>query len=320
MPTLNRLRALVQLVETFGEDSSTLNEICAIFKATGIEIDAIPSIPTDMFMNRLLFSPEQASRLCDALPEADRVARRIDSPWLSVILRGDALWPEIVDIEPRAMMPWLTVLGDASVLSAPAVGVVGSRQATGRRVEITADMVRGLVSRGMVIVSGGARGIDTAAHRAALDHGGRTIVVLAQGLGTFPVPSHWWPLIERGQLIVVSEFSPADGWDSHRALQRNSTIVRLSVALLVIQAGEMSGTLNAGRSALRLKRPLFVVTHPNSNFERFAGNDRLIAAGGVPLNVPSVGVLPPSVLDMVAGADVEPAQEHGHSVGQMRLL
>jgi predicted Rossmann fold nucleotide-binding protein DprA/Smf involved in DNA uptake len=139
--------------------------------------------------------------------------------------------------------------------------------------------------QGVTIVSGGARGIDSVAHGAALECGGKTIVVLAQGIATFQVPPQWQEPIGQGRLAIVSEFAPFAGWESHQALQRNATAVRLSDAFLVVQAEAKSGTSSAGRSALRLKRPLHVVSQTGERAERFDGNEQLIREGGIPLPV-----------------------------------
>lgn len=279
-----RLRAVVQLVAAFGDQAPALNGIADVLTAHHVTLAEASFLGQDELAGRLLVSPEQARRFVAAAATADRVAGKLASPYLSVIARGDAAWPVRGDCPPASgMMPWLLVLGDVSLLSAPAVAFGGSRQATSRSLEITADLVRELVRHERVIVSGGAHGVDAAAHRTALAHGGRTIVVLAQGLGTFPVPAHWWPLIEQGQLAVVSEFSPVAGWEAHQALQRNGTMARLGDGFVVIQAEPMSGTLSAGRSALRLRRPLHVVVQSDAGAESFAGNEQLLAGGGLPL-------------------------------------
>lgn len=313
MATRERVRAIAQLVEVFGESPSRLNDVYEILLANDVTLETFSGLAPETLSGRMLFSREQVDRFQECAIAAARISGRIDHPRLSVIAKGDVTWPARADCSPaREMMPWLTVFGDPSMLSAPAIGIGGSRNATPRSLEVTADLVRELVSRDRVVVSGGARGVDAAAHQTALVHGGRTVVVLAQGLGTFQIPSHWWRQIERGRLAVVSEFSPAAGWESHRALQRNATAARLSDAFVVIQAEEMSGTLSAGRSALRVRRPLYVTTRVGS----FAGNDQLLAAGGRPLAMPDDGKLAPDALD----AMLRHGPETGQASGQMRLF
>ncbi len=86
------------------------------------------------------------------------------------------------------------------------------------------------------------------------------------------------------------------GWEGHQALQRNGTVIRLSETFVVIQAEEMSGTLSAGRNALRLRRPLFVVSQTGHGAELFAGNEQLIDGGGASLTIPADGAMPPDMV------------------------
>lgn len=285
--TRERVRAIVQLQSAFGETAERLNSVVEMFAANDVEFDDVTSLTRKALVERVFISSGDADRFINAEEIASKIADRIDYERLSVIVRGDASWPTQTNCHPAAeMMPWLFVLGGISLLEGPAIGIGGSRQATSRSLEISEYLVRELVSRDVVVVSGGARGVDAAAHRTALEHGGKTVVVLAQGIGTFQMPHHWWSSIDRGQLAVVSEFEPMAGWESHQALQRNGTVVRLGETFLVVQAEEKSGTFSAGNSALRMKRPLHVVTQSGPGAERFAGSEQLIANGGWPLTVP----------------------------------
>ena len=317
MITPDRTRAVVQLQAAFGEGALRLNEVFDTFVAHRVALEEVPGLSHRILTNRMLFSCEQADQFQNAASSATRIADRIGHPLLSVHARTDTHWPAQTLCSPaREMMPWLFAIGDTSLLRERAVGIGGSRNATDRSTQITRELVEDLVANNVVIISGGARGVDAVAHRTALEHGGKTVVVLAQGIGTFQVPSHWWSYIDRGQMTVVSEFGPMAGWEGHQALQRNGTVIRLSGAFIVVQAQEMSGTLSAGRNALRLRRPLHVISQTGERAERFDGNQQLIAGGGLPLVAPVDGAVSSSVLTTIIG----PVTEVEPSTSQMRLF
>lgn len=185
-----------------------------------------------------------------------------------------------------------------------------------RSLELTRELSLRLAELGVVIVIGGAHGVDGAAHRAALSAGGKTVVVLAQGIGTFHIPDHWSEWIARGSLAIVSEFAPMDEWESFRAVQRNATVGRLGEALLVVQAGLKSGTLSAGQSALRSKVPLYVIAQTGTNAESFHGNEQLVGEGGVVLRIAPE----PSSLDQAVQILTAPKQVPEAHQAQLKLF
>lgn len=165
------------------------------------------------------------------------------------------------------------------------VAVVGARAALVDCVEFTRDLAGKLVRAGVVVVSGGAMGIDEAAHEGALAAGGRTWAVAGTGHErTFP-PEHvqLFERIARGPSSMLWPFAPS--YD-HRSgfVRRNRVLVALSDAVVVVQAGEQSGALNAASCAKRLGKSLWVV--PALPWEpwrkAFAGSLQLLADGATP--------------------------------------
>jgi DNA processing protein len=140
-------------------------------------------------------------------------------------------------------------------------------------------MSRALALRGYVIVSGLARGVDTAAHAGALAAGGRTIAVLAHGLDVLYPPENRAlaeRIVERGALL--SEYPPGEGPLPWRFPRRNRWIAALSLGVLVIEAGEKSGSLGTARAAIELGREVFVAPGPASA-ESYRGAHRLLQEG-----------------------------------------
>jgi DNA processing protein len=199
-----------------------------------------------------------------------------------------------------------------------AVAVVGSRAAVPAAIDFATSLARALVAAQAVVVSGGAEGIDAAAHRGALEAAGRTWAVAPTGHGQcFPV-SHA-PLFEAiaaGPGAMLWPF--ADGYHHRSAfLARNRVLVALSDAVVVIQAGMPSGALHAASCARQLKKPLWVV--PAAPWmEEFAGSRRLLEEGALPLT--SIDVLLSSLgLDRPSGPQAR-APDRALSRNESRVL
>lgn len=202
---------------------------------------------------------------------------------LRAVLPGDPLWPAALhDLDAHApIMLW--VRGDAALLSAPGLGVVGARAATGYGTHVTAEIVGGLGGTGLSIVSGAAYGIDATAHRTALAAGTPTVAVVAGGVDR-PYPAAHDALLARiGENgAVCSEMVPGSAPSKWRFLMRNRLIAALSRAVLVTEAGLRSGSLNTAGHAAELGRPVGAVPGPVTS-PASAGCHRLIRDYGAAL-------------------------------------
>lgn len=174
----------------------------------------------------------------------------------------------------------LYCLGNYSLLGKPAVGFCGSRKASARGLGVAADCAKQLVKSGFVVASGYAAGVDYTAHKAALEAGGQTIMVLPEGIDHFRIRKTLTEDWDWDRVLVVSQFPPSAGWQAFRAMERNSLIIALSRAMIVIEAGATGGTLSAGKSTLKMGLPLYVVEYGDMATEA-PGNAELIAMGGV---------------------------------------
>jgi DNA processing protein len=144
------------------------------------------------------------------------------------------------------------------------VAIVGSRASTAYGEHVAGEFGFGLAERGWTIVSGGAYGIDAAAHRGALAADGPTIAVLACGVDR-PYPSGNGPLLARiaeGGGLVVSESPPGYAAQARRFLVRNRLIAALSRGTVVVEAAARSGAMATANRARRLGRPVMVVPGP----------------------------------------------------------
>ena len=158
--------------------------------------------------------------------------------------------------------------------------MVGSRAATGYGAHIAGEIAADLGNQGWVVVSGGAYGIDAAAHRGALAANATTIAVLACGVDhPYPVGhADLFADIAAGGL-VISEWPPGRHPARLRFLVRNRVIAALTCGTVIVEAGERSGALNTARHAAELGRPLMAVPGPVTSRES-AGCHRIIREWG----------------------------------------
>lgn len=178
----------------------------------------------------------------------------------------------------------LHVLGTLLGERRPTVAIVGTRKPTSYGKEVTQMIATELAKRGVVIVSGLALGVDGIAHRAALDAGGTTIAVLANGLPRIYPATHKSladDIVKRGGAIL-SEYEPETDARSYQFLERNRLVSGLADAVIVTEAATRSGTLSTVSHALAQGREVFVVPG-NITSPLSAGCNELIKQGAHPL-------------------------------------
>lgn len=161
--------------------------------------------------------------------------------------------------------------------SLPGVAIVGTRRASGRACKIAAALAEKAARAGRPVVSGGAYGVDAAAHRGALDASGSTVVVLGGGLDR-PYPERHIPLFEKAatQGALVSPFPPGTPPVRGGFIARNAVIAALSETVTVVEAPWRSGALGTARIARRLGLTLLAI--PGS-----PGTDELLRQGACPI-------------------------------------
>lgn len=191
--------------------------------------------------------------------------------------RPEELLGPLNEFERKNAPPTLYLAGDLSVFSSgPRVSIVGSREASEQGKNRAARLARALVSRGAVVVSGLAAGIDTVAHTTAIEAGGRTIAVLGTPLDEcFPASNR--ALQERimREHLTITQFSRPGGAGNFP--MRNRTMALLTDASVIVEAGDVSGTVHLGWESLRLGRLLFVLQSLAAR--RLAWTEALIAYG-----------------------------------------
>jgi len=182
--------------------------------------------------------------------------------------------------------PFLFYRGPLWPPEAFAVAIVGPRQAGERATKFAGELARKLSAFGVTIVSGGAEGVDAAAHWGALNAGGRTVLVAATGLDKC-YPDKNRDLFDRAarQGCVVTELLPGTPPRRDFFPTRNRIVVGLAQALVVIGGHLKSGTASSWQHMRKLGRPIFTWT--GADPDRFELPAAIVAAGGLPLTEPN---------------------------------
>jgi DNA processing protein len=250
-----------RLIERFGSPEDVFDASTAML----LEVEGISP--------RLISALRQAKLPEEAQKDLDRVVRK----GYRILCMTDPDYPSLLREIPDPP-PFLYVSGtlDASEHS---LAVVGSRNATAYGVTTTLRLCSELVGKGLAIVSGMARGIDTAAHEGALMGKGRTIAVLGSGLEQiYPAENRelFHKITENG--AVISEFALSALPEAHHFPQRNRIISGMSLGTLVVEATRKSGSLITARLAAEQNREVFAIPGSIHSFKS-AGTHILIKQG-----------------------------------------
>lgn len=268
--------ACLRLIRSENVGPVTFRELINHFGGAEAALDALPELSRRGGRGRPI-------RIC-SLPEAERE--------LSAAARAGAR--SLVNIEPgypaalaatEGHPPLLYVKGDIGLLARPAVAVVGSRQASAAGHKLARSFARELGRAGLAIVSGLARGIDGAAHEAALDTG--TVAVVAGGIDVVYPPEHAGLQQRIGeQGCLVAEMPPGFEPRAREFPRRNRIISGMSLGVVIVEAARRSGTLITARLAAEQGREVFAVPgHPLD--PRAEGTNQLLKNGATLVTEPA---------------------------------
>jgi DNA processing protein len=232
-----------KLAEHFGSSEGVFRASLTELESTGIQAVSAQSIATGKSME---LAREEMARAADA--------------GVTVVSVADTAYPprlkEIYD--PPAI---LYVRGDAELLTKPGIAVVGTRQPTVYGIGMAERLACDLAAQGLVIISGMARGIDTASHRGAISAKGKTVAVFGTGVDVI-YPKENSRLSEQILALggaLISEFPLGTFAAPQNFPIRNRILSGMSVGVLVVEAAEYSGTRIAARLALEQNRDVFAV-------------------------------------------------------------
>jgi DNA processing protein len=214
--------------------------------------------------------------------DLEKVWARIKSQGIKILTWKDEAYPQrLKEIEQPP--PVLYIRGEYLPDDLYAVAIVGTRRVTPYGRQITEELSSYLASNGITVISGLARGVDAIAHQTALKAGGRTIGVLGSGVDKIYPPEHRQlaeRMMESG--AILSDYAPGTPPDASNFPPRNRIISGLSLAVVVIEAGETSGALITAEFAAEQGREIFAV--PGSILApQSKGTNKLIQKGALPL-------------------------------------
>ncbi len=238
----------------------------------------LAQISTGTVLKKLGLGGSDVGIFGKAMVEASTLRKRLTSTGVGLLSLGDVGYPRLLR-EIHSPPALLFFRGDMRCLDWQSVAVVGSRNPSLAGAKIAESLGAGLAGSGFVIVSGLARGIDTAAHRGALSAGGRTVAVMGCGIDMV-YPAENGDLAEsiRRSGVVITEQLPGTPPLRQNFPQRNRIISGLALGTVVVEAGRTSGALITADCALRQNRSVFAVPS-TPGFSRSRGTNRLLKEG-----------------------------------------
>ena len=258
-------RTFATLVERFGSPR-------AVFEASEEELCEVPRVTAEIAAQLREMNIDQIESELYALSE-ENIA----------VLTLDDNYPSNLRLLPDAP-PVLFVRGAPRDDDARAVAIVGTREASEWGKRVAAQLARGFAERGFTVVSGLARGIDTAAHSGALDGGGRTLAVLGSGIRVIHPKENasLADAIANGRGAVLSEFQPNLPPSCPALMRRDRVISGLARGVIVVEAVRESGSMDTASRARKQGRLVFAVQGGGAGTEELIRTDaRAIDADAV---------------------------------------
>ena len=263
--------AWLRLARTGGVGPRTFRKLLDRFGTARRALGELPALIHTLHLG------DDRFRLCPA-EEAEAELEALRARGCHLLLASEPAYPaglrEIADPPPV-----ITIRGDPAVLETALVAVVGARNASGNGRSFARTLARDLAAGGLVVVSGLARGIDSAAHEGALEAGGLTVAVVAAGVDVAYPPENA-ALMERVAAAgaIVSERPLGAEPQARHFPKRNRLIAGLSVGIVVVEAAPQSGSLITARLAAEQGREVMAV--PGSPLDpRHRGTNRLLRDG-----------------------------------------
>ena len=283
-PTIEYIAFCLQAAPGVG--ASTLRAFLAHVAREKLAPEALFQLDDHTLLSRFGLKASAVAALREPHDETLCTWHRLQAESVKILVIGQIGYPERLHSLLRdSAPPLLFLLGGLDLFGRPAVGFCGSRKASPRGLGVAHDCAHLLARQQINVVSGYAQGVDLAAHRAALEAGGTTTAVLAEGILHFKVKRELHDMLKPNncsRLSVVSEFPPGLPWRAHNAMARNRTICGLSHAMVVIESGAEGGTFEAGKAALQLGEPLFCIEYAETP-PAAAGNPYFLRNGAFSL-------------------------------------
>ncbi|MCA0354746.1 MAG: DNA-protecting protein DprA [Chloroflexi bacterium] len=230
-------------------------------------------------------SLERIQRLLDRAAALGFALEKWQRAGIWVIIRSDPRYPQQLKQRLKQLAPpALFGCGNAELLNAGGIAVIGSRHSTPAELEWTAELGTTLANHGAVVVSGGARGVDQAVMQAGLAANGQVVGILADSLLKTALAATYRQALQQHQLVLVSPFNPEAGFDVGNAMGRNKYIYCLADAAIVVNSTPNKG--GTWHGALENLKAQWVPLWVKPNSAASSGNAALLKQGAQALVEP----------------------------------
>lgn len=260
-----------------------------VLEACGSASAALEADPDELVHGEAKLRPAQAEALREvrqSLERYEELAAQARAAGAAVYYNTDADYPAALRELPHPP-PVVCVRGQLRPADRAAIGIVGTRSPTYEGAEMAGRLAAAAAAEEFTVVSGLARGVDTASHHGALAHEGRTIAVIGSGINNVTPPENE-ELAERVAAAgaLISELSPIAEPTIPNLMARNRLISIFSRGVIVVESGATGGSLATAQAAMHQGRKLYAVQWPDQH-ERREGNARLLSMGAEAVLAPA---------------------------------
>ncbi|HDP33804.1 MAG TPA: hypothetical protein ENN29_01700 [Candidatus Hydrogenedentes bacterium] len=256
--------AILALGMIAGMGNARVNRLLSVAQHRGWDMTLLGKPPDKRFLKRVLEWDSGVAALLSQYTEEihqeaqTQIAHALQRG-LEVVSVLDAAYPGTLKRHlGDAAPPLLFVRGNRELLHRIAGAVVGTRSPSKRGLKAAGNAASLFALRGAVLVSGGATGVDRAAHDAAIRAEGCTVAILPQGVLSWSFPQWWRSAFDDGRITLVSSHLPEAPWQTHAAVTRNAFISAMAQAVCVVEPRKQGGSILTMRHALRQRKPVFV--------------------------------------------------------------
>ena len=268
--TLGEDTAILTLLMSPGAGPMAVHRALGTANAMGCELANLFDMPAATLEQRV---PEHTGRpvqkilACDESKRvrATKLMEAVQAAGGCTVLTDSDYYPfALRETLSASMPPLLFCAGNIGLLMEPGAAIVGTRTATDPGLALSKRCGEVFAEAGITVISGGAAGVDTAAHEGTLRAGGNTIVVLPQGLLTYQPTDIIREGLSERRVCLVSEFIPDMPWQTQAAVIRNATISAMSRLVCVIEPKKTGGSIRTAKCAIQNgRRVLIYLTNPN---------------------------------------------------------
>lgn len=276
--------SLLAMMMTPGIGIVTLNRLTLALNEAGVPLHAVVGGTDSMLTRGLPAGLEWAVKPLSCCESAtiDRAAvlhQRVLETGGQWIIQSNADYPHaLVRCMEYQAPPFLTVYGDTQLVNTPGVSIVGARDASEHGLSLAREMASWAVAQQRTVISGGAQGIDSAAHQKALEAGGNSCFFIPEGSLNYSGPKWLGEYIESGHAAIVSQCVPDFKWSTSGALTRNRSIAALGELVCVIDPAAPSGSRQTAEHALGFGKRTLVYAYDKLN----SAYHELVQAGAYP--------------------------------------